>query len=95
MILILCFAIIDFLRVVIVAATTNSPAHNPKTKAIESARSCASKTMLGLFQRFECRVFLRAEIVSDFGGTLEGCNHAEGGAVFSLEIPMSAPTSAP
>ena len=38
---------------------------------------------------------ISAGIVSDFGGTLEGCNHAEGGAVFSLEIPMSAPTSAP
>ena len=31
-------------------------------------------------------------IVSDFGGTLEGGNHAEGGAVFTLEIPISAST---
>lgn len=38
---------------------------------------------------------ISAGIVSDFGGTLEGGNHPEGGALFVLEIPMSAPTTTP
>ena len=36
---------------------------------------------------------ISAGIVSDFGGTLEGGNHPDGGALFTLEIPMSAPST--
>ena len=32
---------------------------------------------------------ISAGIVSDFGGTLSGANHPEGGAVFTLEIPLA------
>ena len=38
---------------------------------------------------------ISAGIVSDFGGTLEGCNHADGGALFTLEIPLSATSQRP
>ncbi len=36
---------------------------------------------------------ISAGIVSDFGGTLSGANHPEGGALFTLEIPIA--TEAP
>lgn len=32
---------------------------------------------------------ISAGIVRDFGGTLSGANHPEGGAIFTLEIPLS------
>ncbi len=32
---------------------------------------------------------ISAGIVSDFGGTLKGANHPQGGAVFTLEIPIA------
>jgi two-component system C4-dicarboxylate transport sensor histidine kinase DctB len=38
---------------------------------------------------------ISAGIVSDFGGTLHGVNHPEGGALFTLEIPLAAETPAP
>ena len=38
---------------------------------------------------------ISAGIISDFGGTLKGANHADGGAVFTLEIPNSAKMAAP
>ncbi|MDR3370399.1 ATP-binding protein [Rhodoferax sp.] len=34
-------------------------------------------------------------IVSDFGGTLTGANHPDGGAVFTLEIPVATQAPAP
>jgi len=37
---------------------------------------------------------ISAGIVSDFGGTLHGTNHPEGGAVFALEIPRVQETHA-
>jgi two-component system C4-dicarboxylate transport sensor histidine kinase DctB len=38
---------------------------------------------------------ISAGIVSDFGGTLSGANHPEGGALFTLEIPLAAEAAAP
>ena len=38
---------------------------------------------------------ISAGIVSDFGGTLNGANHPEGGALFTLEIPLAAETPVP
>jgi two-component system C4-dicarboxylate transport sensor histidine kinase DctB len=38
---------------------------------------------------------ISAGIISDFGGTLYGANHPEGGALFTLEIPLAAETPAP
>ena len=32
---------------------------------------------------------ISAGIVSDFGGTLSGANHPDGGALFTLEIPLA------
>ena len=32
---------------------------------------------------------ISAGIVSDFGGTLSGANHSDGGALFTLEIPLA------
>ncbi len=32
---------------------------------------------------------ISAGIVRDFGGTLTGANHPDGGAVFTLEIPLA------
>jgi len=32
---------------------------------------------------------ISAGIIRDFGGTLSGANHPEGGAIFTLEIPLS------
>ena len=32
---------------------------------------------------------ISAGIVNDFGGTLTGNNHPDGGAVFTLEIPLA------
>jgi two-component system C4-dicarboxylate transport sensor histidine kinase DctB len=32
---------------------------------------------------------ISADIVRDFGGTLSGANHPDGGAVFTLELPLS------
>ena len=32
---------------------------------------------------------ISAGIVSDFGGTLTGTNHPDGGALFTLEIPLA------
>jgi len=37
---------------------------------------------------------ISAGIVSDFGGTLAGDNHPDGGAVFSLELPLARDTEA-
>ena len=34
---------------------------------------------------------ISAGIVSDFGGTLSGANHPDGGAVFTLDIPLAPP----
>ncbi|OOV06023.1 sensor histidine kinase [Rhodoferax fermentans] len=34
---------------------------------------------------------ISAGIVSDFGGTLSGANHPDGGAVFTLDIPLATP----
>ena len=34
-------------------------------------------------------------IVNDFGGTLGGANHPDGGAVFTLEIPLATNTATP
>jgi two-component system C4-dicarboxylate transport sensor histidine kinase DctB len=31
---------------------------------------------------------ISADIIRDFGGTLTGTNHPEGGALFTLEIPL-------
>jgi C4-dicarboxylate-specific signal transduction histidine kinase len=31
---------------------------------------------------------ISAGIVRDFGGTLNGANHPDGGAVFTLQIPL-------
>lgn len=36
---------------------------------------------------------ISAGIVSDFGGTLAGDNHPDGGAVFSLELPLARDTA--
>jgi len=38
---------------------------------------------------------ISAGIVSDFGGTLTGTNHPDGGALFTLEIPLAQDTQAP
>ncbi|MDR0440507.1 MAG: sensor histidine kinase [Candidatus Accumulibacter sp.] len=38
---------------------------------------------------------ISAEIVKDFGGTLAGANHPEGGAVFSLELPLAENDASP
>lgn len=38
---------------------------------------------------------ISAGIVSDFGGTLHGVNHPEGGALFILEIPLAEEATAP
>lgn len=38
---------------------------------------------------------ISAGIVSDFGGTLAGANHPDGGAVFTLEIPLATEAPAP
>jgi len=38
---------------------------------------------------------ISAGIVSDFGGTLSGANHPEGGALFTLEIPLAPEIPAP
>lgn len=38
---------------------------------------------------------ISAGIVSDFGGTLTGANHPDGGAVFTLEIPCATEAPAP
>lgn len=38
---------------------------------------------------------ISAGIVSDFGGTLSGANHPEGGALFTLDIPLAAEAAAP
>lgn len=35
---------------------------------------------------------ISAGIVSDFGGTLTGANHPDGGAVFTLDIPLATPS---
>ena len=32
---------------------------------------------------------ISAGIIRDFGGSLHGANHAEGGAVFTLELPLA------
>jgi two-component system C4-dicarboxylate transport sensor histidine kinase DctB len=37
---------------------------------------------------------ISAGIICDFGGTLTGANHPEGGALFTLEIPSAAETPA-
>lgn len=37
---------------------------------------------------------ISAGIVRDFGGTLSGANHPDGGAVFTLELPLSPEASA-
>jgi two-component system C4-dicarboxylate transport sensor histidine kinase DctB len=38
---------------------------------------------------------ISAGIVSDFGGTLSGANHPDGGALFTLDIPLAAEAPAP
>jgi len=38
---------------------------------------------------------ISAGIVADFGGTLSGANHPEGGAVFTLDLPSTAKAPAP
>lgn len=38
---------------------------------------------------------ISAGIVNDFGGTLNGANHPDGGALFTLEIPLAPETPAP
>ena len=37
---------------------------------------------------------ISAGIIRDFGGTLNGVNHPEGGAVFTLELPLASEASA-
>ena len=34
-------------------------------------------------------MIISAGIVRDFGGTLSGTNHPDGGALFTLEIPLA------